>query len=205
MAQQCLWYYTDLPEQVIDILIKELSKNFDNRVADSLLVGDRYNKDVRNSRNCWIPSNHWIGGFLWHYIQRANKENFLYDLRGIDDENIQYTHYGPGEYYKWHMDEGLMTMYKPSGVGDKDSRKTDLWEESTELIRKLSFSMQLSGPDDYEGGNLQFQLDYGECIFAPRQKGAVILFDSRLRHRVLPITKGIRKSLVGWCNGPRWR
>ena len=98
-----------------------------------------------------------------------------------------------------------MTMYRPSGVGDKDSRKTDLWEESRELIRKLSFSMQLSGPDDYEGGNLQFQLDNGECIFAPRQKGAVILFDSRLRHRVLPITKGIRKSLVGWCNGPRWR
>ena len=205
MAQQCLWYYTDLPEQVIDILIKELSKNFDNRVADSLLVGDKYNKDVRNSRNCWIPSNHWIGGFLWHYISRANRENFLYDITNIDQESIQYTRYEEGEYYGWHIDSGLSTHYQPLSKDDDKSKSIDFTYTNIESVRKLSFAVQLSDPDDYEGGNVQFMNEKQQSYFAPRTKGTIMLFDSRTPHRVLKVTKGVRKSLVGWCVGPRWK
>ena len=77
--------------------------------------------------------------------------------------------------------------------------------ENTELVRKLSFSLQLSDPDDYEGGNVQFLDENGKSYFAPRQKGSIILFDSRTQHRVLKVTKGTRKSIVGWVVGPRWK
>ena len=65
--------------------------------------------------------------------------------------------------------------------------------------------MQLSDPDDYEGGNVQFLDESGKSYFAPRQRGCLVLFDSRTSHRVLKVTKGIRKSIVGWTVGPRWK
>jgi uncharacterized membrane-anchored protein len=62
-------------------------------MGDSRLHGDALNKEKRNSQNTWIPTTHWVAGFLWHYVQRANRENFLYDLRNIDGESLQYTRY----------------------------------------------------------------------------------------------------------------
>ena len=178
MAFQSVWYYTDLPEDIVDIIEKDLTEKFDPLMADSKLHGDALNKDKRNSQNTWIPTTHWVAGFLWHYVQRANRENFLYDLRNIDGESLQYTRYSQGEFYGWHNDAGL--------------------------VRKLSFSLQLSGPDDYEGGNVQFIDEAGKSYFAPRKRGTIVLFDSRTQHRVLKVTKGVRKSIVGWCVGKRW-
>ena len=74
-----------------------------------------------------------------------------------------------------------------------------------ELVRKLSVVIQLSNPEDYEGGNLQLLSEDGKKYFAPRQRGTIIIFDSRTQHRVLKVTKGRRKSLVGWIVGPRWK
>ena len=71
--------------------------------------------------------------------------------------------------------------------------------------RKLSFSIQLSHPDDYEGGNVQLLDEAGNSYIAPRKRGAIVLFDSRTQHRVLKVTKGTRKSIVGWVVGPRWK
>ena len=97
MAFQSVWYYTDLPEEVVKIVEKDLSINFDGQMADSKLShGDALNKEKRNSQNAWIPTTHWLGGFMWHYIQRANRENFLYDLRCIDGESMQYTRVSGG-------------------------------------------------------------------------------------------------------------
>jgi PKHD-type hydroxylase len=73
------------------------------------------------------------------------------------------------------------------------------------MVRKLSFVLQLSDPEDYEGGNLQLLDESGSTYFAPRQKGTMILFDSRTQHRVLKVKKGVRKSIVGWTVGPRWK
>ena len=83
MAYQSIWYYTDLPEDVVNIVEKDLTEKFDPSMADSRLHGDALNKEKRNSQNTWIPSNHWIGGFLWSFVERANRENFLYDLSNI--------------------------------------------------------------------------------------------------------------------------
>ena len=88
-------------------------------MADSRLHGDALNKDKRNSQNAWIPTTHWVGGFVWHYIQRANRENFLYDLHCIDGESMQFTKYSEGQFYGWHNDAGLATQYKPVSVGNR--------------------------------------------------------------------------------------
>ena len=73
------------------------------------------------------------------------------------------------------------------------------------MVRKLSFAMQLSSPDDYEGGNVQLLDESGKSYIMPRKKGSIMLFDSRTQHRVHKVTKGVRKSIVGWTVGPRWK
>ena len=175
-------------------------------MADSRLHGDALNKDKRNSQNAWIPTDHWLGGFMWHYVQRANRENFLYDLRGIDAESMQYTKYEEGMFYGWHNDAGLSTQYKPVSNNNRSEGLHQDWvNENIELVRKLSFSLQLSDPDDYEGGNVQLLDELGKSYITPRKRGTVVLFDSRTQHRVLKVTKGTRKSIVGWVVGPRWK
>ena len=206
MALQSVWYFTDLPEDVVDIIEKDLSEKFDSQMQDSRLHGDSLNKDKRNSQNAWIPTQHWVGGFMWHYIMRANRENFLYDLRNIDGESMQYARYGEGMFYDWHNDSGLATHYKPVSVGNRtEGRQQDFVNENLELVRKLSFALQLSSPDDYEGGNVILLDEAGKKYIAPRQRGTVVLFDSRTQHRVNKVKSGVRKSIVGWVVGPRWK
>lgn len=206
MAFQSIWYYTNIPKDIVDIIERDVSETFESSMADSRLHGDALNKEKRNSQNAWIPTNHWVAGFLWHYIQRANRENFLYDLRNIDGESLQFTRYREGEFYSWHNDAGVAGMYKPESVGNREQGlANDFLNENIELVRKLSVVIQLSDPDDYEGGNLQLLDESGRSYIAPRIKGTIILFDSRTQHRVLKVTKGVRKSIVGWAVGPRWK
>jgi PKHD-type hydroxylase len=206
MAFQSVWYYSDIPEKVVDLIEEDLSLRFDEQMGDSRLMGDALNKDKRNSQNAWVPTNHWLGGFMWHYISRANRENFLYDLRCIDGESMQYTQYGVGQFYSWHNDAGIAGAYKPATVGNRsDGLAQDFVNENIELVRKLSFVLQLSDPDDYEGGNVQLLDEAGNSYIVPRKRGTIVLFDSRTQHRVLKVTKGTRKSIVGWTVGPRWK
>ena len=213
MAYQSIWYYTGLPKDIVNILDDYVSEKFDSEMRDSELIGRHKDKNKRNSENAWINTNHWIAGFLWHYVNKANRENFLYDLTNIDGENLQYTKYSEGQYYNWHNDAGISNYYKPqyvanSGNSDEDSdnlQVTDFLKTSCELVRKLSFTLQLSDPDEYEGGNVQLIDDSGKSYISPRQRGTIILFDSRTQHRVIKVKKGVRKSIVGWVLGPRWR
>mgnify|MGYP002507782085 FL=1 len=205
MAWQSCWYFSDIPEKIIETIEEDLTDKFQEQMGDSKLMGDALNRDKRNSKNAWIPTNHWTAGFVWHYVERANRENFLYDIRNIDGESMQFTQYGIGEFYGWHNDAGISGQYKPVSVGNHhEGRAQDYLNENLELVRKLSFVVQLSDPDDYEGGNLQLLAEDGKSYFAPRKRGTVIVFDSRTQHRVLKVTKGTRKSLVGWCVGKRW-
>jgi len=206
MAFQSIWHFSDIPENIVKEIESDLTSRFQSQMDDSRLMGDFLNEEKRNSKNAWVPSNHWTAGFVWHYVQRANRENFLYDIRNIDNETMQFTQYGVGEFYGWHNDAGLSVFYKPQSVGNRvDGLANDFFNENIELVRKLSFVVQLSDPDDYEGGNLQLLDESGKSYFAPRKRGTVIVFDSRTQHRVLKVTKGVRKSLVGWVVGPRWK
>ena len=211
MAFQSIWYFTNIPNKIIDIVEEDLAENFDMQLQDSRVGEGDYgtvDKDKRNAKNAWVPTNHWIAGFVWHYVQRANRENFQYDLSNIDGESMQYTVYGEGEFYGWHNDQSLSTYYKPVSEGNRGHGEAlfqDFVNKNCEQVRKLSFSLLLSDPDTYEGGNLQLLDEAGKPYIAPRQRGTMILFDSRTQHRVQKVTKGVRKSLVGWVTGPRFR
>ena len=124
---------------------------------------------------------------------------------------MQYARYGVGEYYHWHSDTSIPVQYKPQiQISATESTTDDNYLKErvaikNELVRKISFSLQLSDPDDYEGGNIQFIDESNQNYIAPRQKGSLILFDSRTKHRVCKVRSGVRKSIVGWVVGPRWK
>ena len=210
MALQSVWFLTGLPSDIINSLEKDLEKHFDD-MGDSKLINDVLDKDIRKSKNTWIPTTHWITGWLWHYVEMANRNNFLYDLSFIESESMQYARYGVGEYYHWHSDTSIPVQYKPQiQISATDSTTDDNYLRErvaikNELVRKISFSLQLSDPDDYEGGNIQFIDESNKNYIAPRQKGSLIIFDSRTKHRVCKVRSGVRKSIVGWVVGPRWK
>ena len=113
MAFQTMWYFTDLPGDVIDCIEKDLTNQFDQQLEESKLSGDVVDVDRRSSTNAWVPTTHWVSGFVWHYVSKANRENFLYDLTHVDGETMQYTRYKEGDYSKGHTDAGIGTSYKP--------------------------------------------------------------------------------------------
>tara|TARA_B100001778_G_scaffold10431_1_gene8323 strand:- start:590 stop:1177 length:588 start_codon:yes stop_codon:yes gene_type:complete len=195
MANVACWYQTQLPTNMIDNLIEDLeSLKPDDFLVKSKVVANENEQEgeikenIRKSNHAWIPSAHWIGGFLWHYVDRINQENFLYDISGYDNNSLQYTQYSKGGYYKLHSDQDITNITYPN-----------------EIVRKLSFTLQLSSGNDYTGGDIQFNTVDGKSFLAPRNRGCMIVFDSRTHHQVLPIESGLRKSLVGWIVGPRWK
>jgi len=209
MAFLTCWHMTNLPTEIVEIVERDL-QTFDSIAADSQIMGQQVDKVIRNSKNAWIPTSHWIGGWLWYYIDKVNRENFCYDLTEIDGGNIQYTQYGEGQFYNWHIDAGVDTCYKPQSIpcGGYNAQGFTLPDKvvaDNEKVRKLSFSLQLSDPTDYTGGEVQFLDNSGNNFFAPKQKGTLIIFDSRTKHRVRKVKTGLRKSIVGWAVGPRWK
>lgn len=206
MSFQSVFYKTELSDLLIDQINHQF--NLKTTLEKSMVMGDIVDNRIRNSENTWISSDHWLGGFIWYYINKANKSNFLYDISSLDRESIQYTQYGPGQFYNWHTDTSI-DMYFGLNQPEASELSTEYANEKIgieyELCRKLSFSIQLSGPDEYEGGELQFQKDDGTVYVAPKEKGMITVFDSRARHRVRKVKSGVRKSLVGWVVGSRWK
>lgn len=202
MAFQTMWYHTELPDEMVDIALRDLEAAVPEMQRSKLYGGD-IDLEKRSSKNAWIPCTHWIGGLCLSYVQRANRENFLYDITGFDGENMQFTQYGEGEHYGWHCDAGLSTCYAPSNT--KDGAANDFANIGCEKVRKLSFVLQLSSHEDYSGGEFQILNDSNKSYFAPKRRGTIIIFDSRAQHRVKRVRSGVRRSLVGWVMGPRWK
>ncbi len=123
----------------------------------------------------------WLYERISNYAIQQNNERYFYDIRGIF-ESLQLMDYGVGDFFDWHLDFG-------SGYSS---------------IRKLSVTIQLSDPSDYEGGELQF-MQNKDIVNAPKGQGTVVIFPSFVMHRVAPITNGRRRSIVGWISGPPYR
>jgi PKHD-type hydroxylase len=153
------------------------------------IVGGDVEKQ-RSSRIKWIPQSNewwWLYEKLANYAKEANNSLWEFELNSIP-EQIQYTEYlGTNKgHYDWHADIGPGMLSQ----------------------RKVSITVQLSHPDDYEGGDLE--LFRGGSMNGPfekaeRNQGCVFLFPSYTMHRVTPVTKGIRKSFVLWLGGGHYR
>ena len=200
-------HYDTIPSDLMDIIEKDLTHNFDGQMQNSRLMGDVLDTQKRSSRNAWVPTTWWLGGLMWHYYKRANDEVFKYDLDHIDGESMQYTQYELNQKYDWHQDEGIGSMYKPQSNGMRKDQVMiqDFINQGAQRIRKLSAIVQLADGDDYEGGATQIR-DVDQSLYTiPRERGTIVFFDSRLQHRAKTVTKGLRKSLITWAVGPRWR
>lgn len=210
MAYSSIWYFSKIPIELTDLICREVS-SFDNELQTSEIIQTTNNQlDIdrrrRSSKHSWIPSSHWIHGLLWHYVTLANRDNFLYDIECIDGGMVQYTKYNKGDFYAWHSDTLIDYSYKPKYTRtETESIAEDKFNLLGESSRKLSFVMQLTDESEYEGGEVQVMDSTGELYSVPKERGAVIIFDSRLTHRVRKVRSGVRKSLVGWAVGPRWR
>ena len=101
-------------------------------------------------------------------------------------EPAQFTEYPKGGFYDWHMDLNAFG------------------QEGQNPIRKISMTLLLSDPKDFTGGDLMFS-EMGDNKPLPLKQGQAIFFASFLRHKVAPVKKGIRRSMVMWFGGPPFK
>lgn len=148
------------------------------------VFGDIQSDDLRNSNVRFLFPNkytNWIFGRLTQALVEINEHFFQFDLSGFE-QGLQFTRYtAPSEHYHWHVDRGHLTP-----------------------TRKLSVSVQLNDPTEYEGGELQFKFGH-ENETVEQKQGMAVFFPSYTLHRVKPVTKGTRYSLVAWISGPPFK
>ena len=147
-------------------------------------VNDDYN-EYRKSKVGWISYNSetsWFYDQMASIARQLNSMFYRFDLSGFV-EDMQFTVYdGDGDHYDWHIDAGS-TYTAP---------------------RKFSLVLQLTDPDQYDGGELHLQIGK-DSIFVKRERGLVAAFPSYTLHRVTPVTRGIRKTIVVWVSGPPFK
>jgi PKHD-type hydroxylase len=154
-------------------------------VTDGKLGRGGTNAQVRRSRVVMLgddEKHRWLYDRLWAGAQECNRLFFCVDIAGVE-ANVQLARYDGADrgFYDWHTDfAGLAPL------------------------RKISISIQLSRPEDYEGGDLELMYQ-SEPHKLDKARGAFIAFPSFLLHRVTPVTRGTRWSLVAWILGTRWR
>jgi PKHD-type hydroxylase len=201
------WYFQSaLPINFCDELIKygisqqeqlALTGGQSKKINEGQPLSEEELKDLKKKRDSnivWL-NDRWIYDQIQPYIHQANKlSNWNFDWDW--SESCQFTKYTTGQFYDWHCD----SWEKP--YDDKEDKNT------YGKIRKLSVTCSLSDPKDYEGGELEFDFrnmdpdkpNMRKCAeISPR--GSIVVFPSFVWHRVKPVTKGTRYSLVIWNLG----
>ena len=120
-------------------------------------------------------------------------------------EAVQYKTYEEGEGYDWHTD-GHQDRYAAKALVQTATHPMPLNQTTNPLlaglVRKVSLTVNLSHPEDYEGGTLELDFHNQTHVFADCPRGSAVAFPSFIHHRISPIIKGTRKSAVMWVNGP---
>lgn len=162
--------------------IISMSKNIEP--TESRVSWGDENENVRSTDLFWIypeQENYWLFERVATAIANLNSEFFKFSLDG-QLASFQLGRYRQGQGYDWHADLGKLAPR-----------------------RKLSVSIQLSQPDTYEGGALQFFRTEKDVAEASRELGAMTVFPSFLLHRAGRVVSGERLSLVTWLEGPPFR
>jgi len=199
------WYFKKaIPDRICDDIIK-YGKSLQDQMAVTGGVSNTKNlnkkqiKDLKKKRDSnivWM-SDRWIYKEIQPYVQKANDSanwNFQWDW----SEPCQFTKYNKGQYYDWHRDSWPKPYERQEG------------DQSNGKIRKLSVTVSLNeGGKDYTGGELEF--DFRDTDPGKKHKiikckdilpkGSLVVFPSFVWHRVCPVKKGSRYSLVIWNLG----
>lgn len=152
-------------------------------LCNGTIEDGKTNYVFRTSMIGWVLPNdetQWLFDKVYEIVQACNRDMYHFDLSSALDK-LQYTEYHAGGYYDWHQDLSKGPL----------------------SLRKLSITVQLSEPDAYDGGEMEF-FNYGTPQ-VPKTQGTVAIFPSYVPHRVRPVTRGVRKSLVAWATGPHFR
>lgn len=147
------------------------------------------NQEKRRTNISWMgvdSKNEHIWQKITNAVWSANRQFFHFDLTGCYElaQLGSYTQYDQG-HYDWHTDTSLSGSDSP--------------------YRKLSLSLLLSDPSEFEGGELHVKVGNDEVRNLEQKKGRAWFFPSWTLHRVTPVTKGIRRSLVLWVGGPGFK
>ena len=146
----------------------------------------RKDKNIKDRTTWKISPDDFVQEFLNDlndFIIKANRKHFQFDLDTIDGPYYAEYPFDGRNTFNWHMDIGTYPYNQ----------------------RKLSFSLLLSDPSEYEGGDLQIWINNKDYITIPKEPGSITFFPSFLPHRVTPITKGIRRNFIGFVLGKPYR
>ena len=197
------WYFKSaIPSHICDDISKyghqlqdqmAVTGGYDNKKLNKKQVIDV--KKKRNSDIVWM-SDRWVYKEIQPYIHEANRTagwNFNWD----HSESCQFTKYKKGQYYDWHCDSWDRPYHKPEEPNSHGKQ------------RKLSVTLSLSDDKDYNGGELEFDMRNTDpdkkanthVLKEIRSKGSLVVFPSDVWHRVKPVKRGVRHSLVIWNLG----
>ena len=160
-----------LCQEIIDLsktLPQEKGTVFDDNIA------------ARESTIGWLPFDKMQPMYddINNFIQKTNRNHFGFGDIQIR-ERAQITEYTKGNFYNWHTDTSLDMDHEPP-------------------VRKLSMTLLLNDPSEFEGGELQIA---GVKNTKLMKQGHATIFASFLQHTVTPVTRGVRRSLVMWFGG----
>ena len=152
--------------------------------SDKGIKGGVIDTKTRTSHISWIPFSKMPE--MYKQIEKTMKQTNInhFGFEGMQiTEMAQYTEYPEGGFYDWHVDNDVNCQHEPP-------------------VRKISMTCLLSSENEFEGGDLEL-IKPGQAI--KLKQGQAAFFASFIRHRVAPVTKGVRRSLVMWFGGPPFK
>ena len=174
--------------EVCNEIVKDCISNDLELAAVGTTKTPRDDPKIRKASVYFVPTsqkNNNANKIAWGFLKKANELLFHYDLTYF--QQIQFTKYSGGDFYDWHVD--TYETNEPNST------------------RKLSMSLMLTDPDTFTGGEFQFYNggrsfeDDEQMKKELKTQGTIVVFDSRDFHRVTPVTKGTRHSIVCWATG----
>lgn len=148
----------------------------------------KVNNHVRSSEIGWVhykEDNDWLWNKLSSVAAQVNSQFFKFDLSGFYEPMQLGVYKAENDgHYDWHVDSSL---------------------NSPTVSRKLSMCLLLSDVSEFEGGQLQVKTENDDPITLETKKGRAWFFPSYVLHRVTPVSRGSRKSLVSWIGGPEFK
>jgi PKHD-type hydroxylase len=165
--------------------ITQITQIGESLILQDAEVGSKVDKEYRRAKTSWInldSHTEWIFSRLGYVVSSINGKFYGFNLHGFV-ESLQYSVYSAEDqgYYDWHLDWG-----------------------SNGSQRKMSVVIQLSEPDDYQGGDLQIMTSNNPST-VEKGLGRGAIFPSFTLHRVTPVTQGTRKTLVAWVCGDQFK
>lgn len=181
------WIQDFLTDKELDELASMCKRAINNSSITSEAGLSQVNSSVRSTSIKWLDYSSDTAQYykkLTSALYRINEQYFKFDLTGIH-ESIQLGYYSAElkAFYNYHQDASLKNTGTP---------------------RKLSMCLLLNDPNEFEGGDLVIKHSEEELVLE-QKKGRAWLFPSYALHKVTPVTKGVRKSLVIWAGGPQFR